>query len=236
VVDHDRRRAVPRLQLRIGVTNTGHAHPHVVAAIQQQAARLLHGQQNIVFHEAGLEAHRRLAETAPAAGWGAFLSNSGAEAIEAAVKLARVTTGRPAVLAFRGGFHGRTAQAMALTTSRVTVRGEYEPLPGGVYHAAYPYCYRAPGRAHDPGACTCDWEAQLERMFAEVVLPSRVAAVIIEPVIGEGGYIVPPPGSCRDSARSPASTASCWSLTRCRRGSDGQASSSPSATGASCPT
>ena len=177
----------------IGVTNTGHAHPHVVAAIQQQAARLLHGQQNIVFHEAGLEAHRRLAETAPAAGWGAFLSNSGAEAIEAAVKLARVTTGRPAVLAFRGGFHGRTAQAMALTTSRVTVRGEYEPLPGGVYHAAYPYCYRAPGRAHDPGACTCDWEAQLERMFAEVVLPSRVAAVIIEPVIGEGGYIVPPP-------------------------------------------
>jgi 4-aminobutyrate aminotransferase len=177
----------------IGVTSTGHAHPRVAAAVAEQAAKLLHGQQNIVYHEPGLRLHARLAERAPAEGWGAFLSNSGAEAVEAAVKLARVATGRPVILAFRGGFHGRTAQAMALTSSRVTVRGDFEPLPGSVHHAAYPFCYRAPGGAHSPEACTCDWEAQLELLFAQLVDPRRVAAVIIEPVIGEGGYIVPPP-------------------------------------------
>ncbi|MGZ6296526.1 MAG: aspartate aminotransferase family protein [Candidatus Limnocylindrales bacterium] len=177
----------------IGVTNTGHAHPRVVAAIQEQAARLLHGQQNIVYHEAGLRLHQRLGHLLPGEGWGAFLSNSGAEALEAAVKLARVATGRPAIVTFRGGFHGRTAQTMALTSSRVTIRGDFEPLPGSVYHTAYPYCYRAVGRPHAPSACTCDWEAQLELLFAQVIPPSKVAAIIVEPVVGEGGYIVPPP-------------------------------------------
>lgn len=178
----------------IGVTNTGHAHPRVAAAVADQAARLLHGQQNIVYHEPGLQLHARLAELLPGGGWGAFLSNSGAEAIEAAVKLARVATGRPVVLAFRGGFHGRTAQTMALTSSRVTVRGDFEPLPSSVYHAAYPYCYRATDGPHAVDACTCPWESELESLFAQVVPASRVAAVIVEPVIGEGGYLVPPPG------------------------------------------
>ena len=177
----------------IGVTNTGHAHPRVVAAIQAQAARLLHGQQNIVYHEPGLRLHERLRHVLPGDDWQAFLANSGAEATEAAVKLARAATGRPAIVAFRGGFHGRTAQAMALTTSRVSIRGDFEPLPGSVYHAPYPYCYRAAGGPHDPGACTCDWEAQLEQLFAQVVVPSRVAAFVVEPVLGEGGYVVPPP-------------------------------------------
>jgi 4-aminobutyrate aminotransferase len=178
----------------IGVTNTGHAHPRVAAAVAEQASRLLHGQQNIVHHEAGLRLHDRLARLLPGDGWGAFLANSGAEAIEAAVKLARVATGRPAIVAFRGGFHGRTAQAMALTTSRVTVRGDFEPLPGSVYHADYPYCYRAVGGPHPVDACTCDWERRLDDLFAQVVDPQRVAAFVIEPVIGEGGYIVPPSG------------------------------------------
>lgn len=178
----------------IGVTNTGHAHPQVSAAIASQAAKLLHGQQNIVYHEPGLRLHARLAELAPGPDWGAFLANSGAEAVEAAVKLARVATGRPTIVAFRGGFHGRTAQAMALTSSRVTIRGDFEPLPGSVYHAAYPDCYRAPGGSHSIDACTCDWEAQLETLFAQLVDPRHVAAFIIEPVIGEGGYLVPPPG------------------------------------------
>ena len=80
--------------------------------------------------------------------WGAFLSNSGAEAVEASVKLARVATGRPAILAFRYGYHGRTAQTMALTTAKDVYRGAFEPLPGSVYHTAYPYCYRASGGAH----------------------------------------------------------------------------------------
>ena len=177
----------------IGVTNTGHAHPHVVAAVQEQAARLLHGQQNIVYHEPGLRLHDRLRRLLPGDNWGAFLSNSGAEAIEAAVKLSRVATGRPAIVAFRGGFHGRTGQAMALTSARTIYRGHFEPLPGSVYHAAYPYCYRAAGGPHAPDACSCDWEEQLELLFAQMVFPEQVAAFLVEPVLGEGGYIVPPP-------------------------------------------
>ncbi len=178
----------------IGVTNTGHAHPRVVAAVQAQAAKLLHGQQNIVYHEPGLRLYERLSRLLPGGPWGAFLSNSGAEAVEAAVKLARVATGRPAIIAFRYGFHGRTAQTMALTAAKDVYRGAFEPLPGSVYHTAYPYCYRAAGGAHDPAACTCDWEAQLDLLFHQLVYPDKVAAIIVEPVIGEGGYIVPPPG------------------------------------------
>ena len=177
----------------IGVANTGHAHPRVVAAIQAQAAKLLHGQQNIVYHEAGLRLYERLTHLMPGGPWSAFLSNSGAEAVEAAVKLARVATGRPAIIAFRYGFHGRTGQAMALTAAKDVYRGAFEPLPGSVYHAAYPYCYRATGGAHDPSACTCDWEAQLDLLFHQLVFPDKVAGIIVEPVIGEGGYIVPSP-------------------------------------------
>jgi 4-aminobutyrate aminotransferase len=178
----------------IGVASTGHAHPRVVAAIQEQAGRLLHGQQNIVYHEPGLRLYERLRHLLPGDGWGAFLSNSGAEAVEAAVKLARVATGRPAILAFRGGFHGRTAQTMALTSAKDVYRGDFEPLPGSVYHTAYPYCYRASGGSHDPAACTCDWESQLDLTFHQLIYPDHVAAVIVEPVLGEGGYIIPPPG------------------------------------------
>jgi 4-aminobutyrate aminotransferase len=178
----------------IGVVNTGHAHPHVVAAIQDQAARLLHGQQNIVFHEPGLRLYDRLSRLLPGGGWGAFLSNSGAEAVEAAVKLARIATGRPVILGFRYGFHGRTAQTMALTTAKEVYRGHFEPLPGSVYHTAYPYCYRAPGGAHSTMECTCDWEEQLDLTFHQIVYPEHVAGIIVEPVLGEGGYVVPPPG------------------------------------------
>ncbi len=178
----------------IGVTNTGHAHPRVVKAVQDQAAKLLHGQQNIVYHEPGLRLHERLQHVLPGGPWEAFLSNSGAEAVEAAVKLARMATGRPVIIAFRYGFHGRTAQTMALTAAKDVYRAGFEPLPGSIYHASYPYCYRASGGSHDPSECTCDWEAQLDLLFHQLVYPEKVAAVIIEPVIGEGGYIVPPPG------------------------------------------
>ena len=177
----------------IGVTNTGHAHPRVVAAIQAQAAKLLHGQQNIVYHEPGLRLYERLAGLLPGGPWQAFLTNSGAEAVEGAVKVARVATGRPAIIAFRYGFHGRTGQAMALTAAKDVYRGAFEPLPGSVYHADYPYCYRAAGGAHDPSECTCDWEERLDLLFHQLVYPDKVAAIIVEPVIGEGGYIVPPP-------------------------------------------
>jgi 4-aminobutyrate aminotransferase len=178
----------------IGVVNTGHAHPRVAAAIADQAAKLIHAQQNILYHEPGLRLYERLSRLLPGDDWGAFLSNSGAEAIEAAVKLARVATGRPAIIGFRYGFHGRTGQAMALTAAKDVYRGAFEPLPGSVYHADYPYCYRAPGGSHSPDACTCDWEERLELLFHQLVYPSKVAAIVVEPVIGEGGYIVPPPG------------------------------------------
>ena len=178
----------------IGVTNTGHAHPRIVVAVQAQAAKLLHGQQNIVYHEPGLRLHERLAGLLPGGPWSAFLSNSGAEAVEAAVKLARVATGRPVIVGFRGGFHGRTAQTMALTTAKDVYRAAFEPLPGSVYHTTFPYCYRWAGGAHAPDAnCRCDWEAQLDLLFHQVIYPERVAAIIVEPVLGEGGYVVPPP-------------------------------------------
>ena len=177
----------------IGVTNTGHAHPRVAAAIAAQAQKLLHGQQNIMFHEPGLRLYDRLPNLLPGGPYQAFLSNSGAEAIEASVKLARVATGRPAIIAFRYGYHGRTAQTMAMTTAKDVYRGAFEPLPGSVYHTAYPYCFRAAGGAHDPAACVCDWEEQLDLTFHQFIYPDQVAAIIIEPVLGEGGYIVPPP-------------------------------------------
>ena len=173
----------------IAVTNTGHAHPRVVAAVVEQAAKLLHGQQNIVYHQAGLELHARLPRRFPGgADAGLFLANSGAEAIEAAVKLAKVATGRPAIVAFRGGFHGRTHLAMALTSSNVKYRAHYEPLPSGIHHAPYPDPLRMGG---DDAALTTTL-ASIDELFATLVMPDEVAAFVVEPILGEGGYVVPP--------------------------------------------
>jgi 4-aminobutyrate aminotransferase len=174
----------------IGVTNTGHAHPRVVAAIAEQAARGIHLQQNIVYHQPGLELHRRLPSrfpnAAPGTDYGLFLSNSGAEAVEAAVKLAKAATRRPVVIAFRGGFHGRTHGAMALTSSNVKYRAHFEPLMGGVHFAPYPYPLRM-GGADAALAATLD---ALDELFATVVAPDDVAAFVVEPVLGEGGYVI----------------------------------------------
>jgi len=137
--------------------------------------------------------YERLQHMLPGGPWQAFLSNSGAEAVEAAVKLARVATGRPVIIGFRGGFHGRTAQTMALTTAKDVYRAAFEPLPGSVYHTPFPYCYRAAGGPHDPADCTCDWEDQLDLLFHQMVDPAKVAAIIVEPVLGEGGYVPSPP-------------------------------------------
>ena len=179
----------------IGVTNTGHAHPRVAAAIAEQAAKIIHAQQNILYHKPGLELHERLPRTYPGLrdgeSAGLFLSNSGAEAIEAAVKLAKAATRRPAVIAFRGGFHGRTHGAMALTSSGVKYRGHFEPLLGGVHFAPYPYVLRNPtGRT--AAAAVAFSLAGLEELFATVIYPDDVAAILVEPILGEGGYVVPP--------------------------------------------
>jgi len=181
----------------IGVTNTGHAHPRVAAAIAEQAGKIIHAQQNILYHKPGLELHERLPRTFPGArpddDIGLFLSNSGAEAVEAAVKLAKVATHRPAVVAFRGGFHGRTHGTMSLTSSAIKNRGHYEPLLAGVYFAPYPYPLRNPTGQTDADALA--WtRSQLDELFATLVAPEDVAAFVVEPVLGEGGYVVPPDG------------------------------------------
>ena len=179
----------------IGVTNTGHAHPRVSAAIGEQATRLIHGQQNIVFHKPGLELHERLPRRFPGLATlgepaGLFLSNSGAEAIEGAVKLAKFATRRPLVIGFRGGFHGRTHGAMALTSSAVKNRGHLEPLPGGVHFAPFPDALRLGG----PEAALAHTMAAIDELFATLAYPDDIAAFLVEPILGEGGYIVPPDG------------------------------------------
>ncbi len=173
----------------IGVTNTGHAHPRVAAAIADQASRVIHAQQNIVYHQPGLVLHERLPRYFPGgAEAGLFLSNSGAEAVEAAVKLAKAATRRPTVVAFRGGFHGRTHGTMALTSSGIKNRGHFEPLLGGVHFVPYPYPLRL-----GPDALQVTLDA-LDELFATMVYPDDVAAFVVEPLLGEGGYVVPPQG------------------------------------------
>ena len=179
----------------IGVTSTGHAHPRVAAAIADQAQRIIHAQQNILYHQPGLLLHERLPRRFPGLAPGEqarlFLSNSGAEAIEAAMKLAKHATGRPAIIAFRGGFHGRTHGTMALTSSGVRMRGHFEPLLGSVYHVPYPYPLRNPTGPSDEATVAFSMAA-LDELFATMVYPDDVAAFVVEPVLGEGGYVVPP--------------------------------------------
>jgi len=123
----------------IGVTNTGHCHPRVVDAIREQSQSLIFGQMNIVIPAVSARLADRLNEITPPSIDSFFFSNSGAEAIEASIKLARHATGRRGIIVFQGSFHGRTAQTMAMTTSKYIYRHDYQPLPGGIYVAPFPY-------------------------------------------------------------------------------------------------
>ncbi|MBI3762186.1 MAG: aminotransferase class III-fold pyridoxal phosphate-dependent enzyme [Chloroflexi bacterium] len=174
-----------------GVTSTGHCHPRIVEAAREQVGRLIHISMS-AFNEPMLRLAERLAEVTPPGLDTMFFSNSGSEAIEAAIKLARIATGRPALIAFQGAFHGRTTGALALTTSKSLYRQGYEPLLPSVYFAPYPAPFRPPnGATRENCAEVC--LAELDRMFAHVVSPSQVAAIFVEPILGEGGYIDPPP-------------------------------------------
>jgi len=175
----------------IGVTNTGHCHPWVVRAVQEQAAKLLHVQANIIFHLPLLELAEELRTVVPEGLDSFFFSNSGAEAVEGAVKLARHATGRPNVIVFQGSFHGRTALTMALTTSKTIYRVGYQPLPAGAFVAPYPYVYRY-GWTPEETEAFCLRE--LELLLKTQTAPSETAAMLVEPVLGEGGYVVPTPG------------------------------------------
>ena len=175
----------------IGVTNTGHCHPRVVEAIQKQAGLLIHGQANIVYHKPMLELIQELKTIVNPAIDGFFFTNSGAEAIEGAIKLARHATGRTNVIVFQGSFHGRTVGTMSLTTSKTVYRSGYQPLMAGVFVAPYPYSYRYGWSDEQTSEWCLD---ELEFLFLSQTAPNETAAILIEPVLGEGGYVVPPVG------------------------------------------
>ncbi len=178
----------------IAVCNTGHSHPNVVAAIQRQAERFIHMSGTDFYYEAQSNLAEKLAEIAPGRKEKrVFFGNSGAEAIEAALKLARYHTKRSRIIAFLGAFHGRTMGALSLTASKVIQEKGFFPLVPGITHVPYAYCYRCPSHACYPGCgCACvEWIR--EDLFKRSLPPEEVAAIFVEPIQGEGGYIVPPP-------------------------------------------
>jgi 4-aminobutyrate aminotransferase len=173
----------------IGVTNLGHRHPAVVTAVHEQVDRLWHTSVT-AFHPQMIEAAAALVSVTPPSLDQVFLNNSGAEAIEGAIKLARRSTGRGDIIAFVGGFHGRTYGALSLTASKATYRRGMGPLLPGVHHIRYPYCFRY---CSHPSGALCDLaERELALLFATTTSPETVAAIVVEPVQGEGGYVVPP--------------------------------------------
>lgn len=178
----------------IAVCATGHCHPRVVEAIRDQAGRLLHMSGTDFYYTPQIRLARRLADLAPGAEpCKVFFGNSGAEAVEAAFKLARWHTRRDLNLAFFGAFHGRTMGALSLTASKVVQKKHYSPLIPGITHVPYPNCYRcAHGGCSDRCGTECvQWIEEV--LFRTCVPPEEVAAVFVEPIQGEGGYIVPPP-------------------------------------------
>jgi 4-aminobutyrate aminotransferase len=175
----------------IGVTSTGHAHPRVVKAVQDQASKLLHGQANIVIHQPMLKLVDELLTVVPEPLHSFFFSNSGAEAVEGAIKLARHATARPNVIVFQGGFHGRTNAAMAMTTSKAGLRAGFQPLASGVFVSPFPYAYRY---GWDDQATLKFCLNELKLLLKTQTAPDETAAILVEPVQGEGGYVVPPAG------------------------------------------
>lgn len=171
------------------VTNLGHNHPAVVEAAHRQLDRVIHS-GGVFRYDTLVEAAERLVAVTPDGIEKLGFANSGSEAVEAAVKLARKTTGRPGVVVFQGGFHGRTMGAVTYTTSSARYREGYEPLVGGVYVAPFPHPYRWGMSVEDATDLALD---RLALLFRHEILPAQVAALLVEPVQGEGGYY-PAPG------------------------------------------
>jgi 4-aminobutyrate aminotransferase len=180
------------LAVGIAVNNIGHCHPRVIEAIQKQCTELIHTSVT-VHHKRYIELAQKLVEITPKSLDSVFLANSGAEAVEGAIKMARYVTGRPGVIIFKGSFHGRTMLTTALTTSKLYYREKYEPLPSSIFTVPFPYVYRS-HLQNDPDACVKYCLAELDDLFHRIVHPEQVAAILIEPVQGEGGYVVPPKG------------------------------------------
>ncbi|HVA92555.1 MAG TPA: aspartate aminotransferase family protein [Chloroflexota bacterium] len=172
----------------IASVNTGHSHPRVIEAAKAQIDKMVHPSASAVSYGPNIELAAKLAEITPGDLDVTFLANSGAEAVEGGLKLAKYVTGRPIVVAFQGGFHGRTLGAVSVTTSKVHYREGYEPLAASTYFAPFPHPYRCP-LGHAPADSVRECLAFLERQFERVIDPHAVAAMLIEPVQGEGGYI-----------------------------------------------
>ena len=177
----------------IAVCATGHCHPRIVNAIHEQSSRLIHMSGTDFYYGPQADLAEKLAQISPGeCPKRVFFTNSGAEAVEAAFKLARYHTGRQHVIAFLGGFHGRTMGALSLTASKAVQREGFFPLVPQVTHVDYPNPYRS-GYDTDGATCTQNVIEQIEKLFKTTVPPGEVAAFIVEPILGEGGYIVPPP-------------------------------------------
>lgn len=175
----------------IAVCNLGHSHPEVVNAAIEQMKKLVHGCHNVLYYEPYVELAEKLVELT-GGDTKVYFSNSGAEANDGAVKLAKYVTKRPAVIAFKGAFHGRTFGAVTLTASNSAYRKNIETgLMSNVYHLEYPYLLHTP-YAHDGKHTPEQYFTQFDDLFCKLVAPEQVAAIIMEPVQGEGGYIVPP--------------------------------------------
>jgi 4-aminobutyrate aminotransferase len=177
----------------IAVVATGHCHPRVVEAIQRQAAKLIHMSGTDFYYENMVLLAEKLAAVAPGdLPRRVYFGNSGTEAIEAALKLARYHTGRDKFIAFLGGFHGRTLGSLSLTASKTVQRRGFGPLVPGVHHIPYAYCYRC-AYGKQPETCAVECVKVIEEQLLKTTLPAEeVAAIVLEPVQGEGGYVVPP--------------------------------------------
>ena len=173
----------------IGVINTGHCHPKVVEAVKAQAEKLLFGQMNIVIPPVSVELAEELNKVTPKSIDSFFFSNSGAEAVEASIKLAKHATGKRNIIVFQGSFHGRTAQTMAMTTSKYVYRNNYQPLPSGIFVTPFPYSFYY-GWDEKKTIDFCLQE--LDLLLHGQTPPEETAAIIIEPVLGEGGYVPAP--------------------------------------------
>ena len=185
----------------IAVVSTGHCHPEVVAAIQKQAAELIHISGTDFYNEALTDLATRLSAVAPMPGPHRFFyGNSGAEAIECALKIARYHTGRQQIISFFGAFHGRTMGALSLTGSKPQQKRRFAPLVPGVTHVRYPYVYRGcKGNAQEEEAFSLDCARYIEeKLFKTTVAPEEVAAIFIEPIQGEGGFVPAPANFLRE--------------------------------------
>jgi len=189
VYGHDGRRYLDFLS-GFGACNAGHNHPRIVAAAREQMERMAHAPLGVIAHEPVLRLAWELGQITPGGADMFFFGNSGAEAVEGALKLARYVTGRRGIVAFLGGFHGRTMGAVTVTTSKVKYRSGHGPFLPDVYFARFPYPYRSP--ASDPESCAQEALEDIERLFEYVIAPEDVAAFLLEPILGEGGYVIPP--------------------------------------------